>query len=559
MAARLALLTASVVLSVLPLAQEVRSMPTESAFTVWVADPLVKILPDNPAPAKPPARVIVDAVRNEYESAQVVVTARADIDKLSVKVSSLEGPSRVAPQVEARFLGFVPVRKGTPNTPPEDLIVKPPADVPDPILDARSVAVSAGKNQPIWLTVRVPKSAEPGTYTGKVDVLADGESAAVPISVTVHPVVLPDERTLYLTNWFSTGNIASGFGLERWSEAYWKMLEAYARLMAEHRQNVVITPMFELITGRDDGKGNLSFDFSRFDRWVELFKKAGVIGVIEGGHLGGRGEWEAKDFQAGRPTILNPDGSAKPYTSVTVTSDEQRQFLSQYLPALQKHLEEKGWIGQYVQHLADEPIPANAESYKKLASFVREFAPKIRIIDASMCTEIAGAIDIWVPQPQEYEAKRDFFLGRQKAGDDVWFYTCLAPTGKYMNRFIDYQLIKTRLLHWMNFKYGLTGYLHWGFNFWAGDPFKDIDPTYPPGDSHISYPGKRGPLSSIRLSALRDGVEDFELLKMLEKKDPKKARAICDSVVRTMTDYTRDPVEFGKARMKLIRALGFEG
>lgn len=536
-------------------------MKSDAGLQVRVVDPLVKVLPNTEVSAQHAGSVKVEMVRNEYESAQLVITTSTDIDNLTVSVSDLEGASRVVPRAEARFLGFVPVKGGTPDTPEEHLVAKPPADIPDPILESRAIGVKAGRNQPVWLTIYAPKRCKPGTYVGNVRVASESGAISVPLEVTVHPVTLPDDRTLFLTNWFSTGNVAGGHGLQKWTEPYWKMLEAYARVMAEHRQNVIITPIMELIKGRDDGKGNLTFDFSLFDRWVELFKKAGVIGYIEGGHLGGRSEWEAKDFNASWPEIIGPDGKVKPNPSVTVTSDEERHFLSQFLPALQKHLDEKGWTDVYFQHLCDEPIPPNAESYKKLSAMVREFAPKLRIIDASMCTEIAGALDIWVPQPPEYEAKQTFFEERKKAGDDVWFYTCLSPKGKYMNRFIDYPLIETRLLHWMNFKYDLSGYLHWGFNYWQGDPFTVLEPgwgggTYlPPGDSHIVYPGKRGPMSSIRLEALRDGVEDYELLRLLAKKDESKAREICDSVVRTMTDYTLEPSEFRKARMRLIKAL----
>lgn len=557
------MLVAAILAAVVCHAEEVQQLKN-AAFTVWVADPLIKILPDTPVPASPTARISVAAVRNEYESAQIVIAAAEKLEGVSVSAGTLSGPSKIVPRVEANFLGFVPVKIGTTGTPPEDILVKAPADVPDPLLQVRSVSVEAGKSQPIWLTVYVPKRATPGDYKGTVEIATSRGKSSVPLTIKVHPVTLPDARTLYLTNWFSTWKIANAHGLEQWSEPFWKMLEAYAWMMADHRQNVVLTQISELIKGHDDGNGNLTFDFSMFDRWVELFKKAGVIGTIEGGHFGTRGDWEAKDFDAIWPTILNPDGSVQPKPAIKVTSEEERKFLSQFLPALQKHLEEKGWLDNYVQHLADEPIPANAESYKKLSSFVRKYAPKLRIIDASMCTEIAGSLDIWVPQPPEYEQKQQFFTDRQKAGDEIWFYTCLGPKGKYMNRFIDYQLIKTRLLHWVNFKYGLTGYLHWGFNHWQADPFVDLEPNWggdtylPPGDSHIVYPGKYGPLSSIRLEALRDGVEDFELLKLLEKKDLKKARAICDSVVRSLTDYTSDPGEFRKARARLIKSLESE-
>ena len=541
-------------------AQEVRDMADTSKFKVWGVDALVKILPDAPAPAKG-TPIGVDAVRNEYESAQIVVTAKTEIKKLTVRLSPMTGPGTPTPRVEAHFLGLVSIKHGTVDTPPEHLLFKAPAQAPDPMLDSMSVSVGAGKNQSIWLTVYVPKLTPPGVYAGSVIVDADSATEEVPISVTVHPVTLPDARTLYLTNWFSTDNVAKAHNVAEWSEPYWKMLGAYARCMADHRQNVMITPIMELITGRDDGKGHLTFDFSNFDRWVELFEKAGVIGTIEGSHLAGRSEWEAKDFDASLPPITNPDGSPKPYAGAKVSSEAEKTFLSQFLPALQEHLEEKGWIDRYLQHLADEPIPANAESYKKLASYVREFAPKLKIIDACMCTEIAGAIDVWVPVTEHYDHAQKFYGERQKAGEEVWFYTCLIPKGKYMNRLIDYPLIDTRLLHWANFKYGVTGYLHWGLNYWGSDPINEIEPDWgggthlPPGDSHITYPGKRGPLSSVRFEALRDGAEDFELLKLLEKKDAAKAKAICGSVVRSLTDYTLDPAAFLKARMKLVEAL----
>jgi len=539
----------------------VDAMANGTGFSVWAADALVKVLPTASAPTKPVGKVTIDAVRNEYESAQVVVTAQSAIEKLTFKVGKLEGPDGAKPRVEARFVGFVPVTRGTTDTPAEKLVAKAPADIPDPLLVSSSVSVEAGKSRPIWLTAYVPKSAKTGTYTGSVELVGDGASVSVPITVNVHAFTLPDVRTLYLTNWFDEGHVASGQKLRPWEEGHWKMLEAYARMMAEHRQNVVITPIMELIKGHDDGKGDLTFDFSRFDRWVEIFIKAGAIGYIEGSHLGGRGEWTAPDFDATRPTVFSPDGSVQPKPAVKVTSEQERVFLSQFLPALQSHLEAKGWLGIYIQHLCDEPIPENAESYKKLSAYARRYAPKIKIIDACMCSQLVGALDIWVPQPPHYESDIKFFRERQEAGDQVWFYTCLSPKGKYMNRFIDFPLIDVRLMHWVNFKYGLTGYLHWGLNYWQGDPYKDLEPNWggdsylPPGDSHIVYPGPRGPISSIRFETLRDGVEDYELLKLLESKDPKKARKICDSIVRSLTDYTLDPAEFRKARAEIVKAL----
>jgi hypothetical protein len=77
----------------------------------------------------------------------------------------------------------------------------------------------------------------------------------------------------------------------------------------------------------------------------------------------------------------------------------------------------------------------------------------------------------------------------------------------------------------------------------------------PPGDDHLVYPGPMGPLSSIRWEAMRDGIEDYEMLKLLQKRNPKLASEICNSVVQSFTVYTLDPVVFNKARCRMLNAL----
>ncbi|MHB1458069.1 MAG: DUF4091 domain-containing protein [Armatimonadota bacterium] len=535
-------------------------MKSDTGFNVYVVDALTKVFPDSKFQSVRNERLVVDAARNEYESAQLAICSDEPIKSLSVDVSTLRGASEIVPSVKVNFIGWVTVSRGSAEKPQEYSIGTIPGKFPDPLLDSKSVSVAAGVNQPVWLTVYVPANTIPGVYTGIIQVTADAQTVEVPIIVKVFSATVPDKRTLYLTNWFFTDKIASAHKVTKWSEGFWRIVAVYVKFMADYRQNTALTPLNELITGKDDGQGNYTFDFKKFDRWIELFKNAG-IDYIEGSHLAGRGEWETKEFDISWPHITKPDGSIIQFNNMKVSSDEARKLLSQFLPALQKHLEEKGWLDTYIQHLADEPIPANTESYKKLASYVREFAPKFRIMDACMTKEIADSVDIWVPLTSEFDHSKDFFQQRQKLGDEVWFYTCLAPKGKYMNRFIDYPLAATRLIHWTNYMYGVTGYLHWGFNYWPADPYNELEPNWggesflPPGDSHIIYPGKRAPLSSIRLEALRDGVEDYELFKLLAKKNPKKAHEICESVIKSFTDYSMDPKIIRKARIELFKAL----
>ena len=104
---------------------------------------------------------------------------------------------------------------------------------------------------------------------------------------------------------------------------------------------------------------------------------------------------------------------------------------------------------------------------------------------------------------------------------ELWFYTAWVPQGSFPNRLMDYPVIKTRLLHWVNFLYGATGYLHWGYNFW-GVPFDQFSP----GDNWIVWPGLDGPRSSLRYEAMRQGIEDYEFLMMLVDSTREVARKL---------------------------------
>jgi hypothetical protein len=148
----------------------------------------------------------------------------------------------------------------------------------------------------------------------------------------------------------------------------------------------------------------------------------------------------------------------------------------------------------------------------------------------------------------------------------VWFYTCLVPTDHYANRFIDYALIKTRLLPWFDFRFNLTGYLHWGGNYWSPSPIIDTQPLLgeswasgilPPGDAFIVYPVRehQSILSSVRLEALREGIEDYELLRVLKEKNPAAAEALAQQAVRSFTDYVRNPDEFRRIHKQLLGSL----
>jgi hypothetical protein len=484
---------------------------------VWVVDPHVKVFRDTLPPeevAKEPSPLIsLQAARNEFEPAQIAIRSDTPLAGLRVELSDLrhEDGAAVIPsdKLQWNFVGFIPMPKNTPRS--EGLRIREaPCDMPDPLLADRSQDLPAGQTQPIWITVFVPPDAAAGRYRGEVRLLAEGLQKTLPLELQVYEFAVPDERHFWMTNWFNLHNVARAHRVDIWSDAFWSVLARYAQNMAQHRQNVALVP-WTLLDVYKEPDGNLSFDFSRFDRFVRLFVDAGVVGRIEIGHVG-RGEkgWgtpfvlsevEATERLSGKRLRLSPEEGLRPL-----------------LAALEKHLDEQGWLEQSMIHVGDEPILTNLASWKEASAFVREAAPRLARIEAIETISLEGYLEVWVPQLSHFERWRQAYEMRRIHGE-FWYYICVNPHGSvYPNRFLDYPLSAIRVLHWINFTENLTGYLHWGWNFWGQDPFGPPSDRLPPGDTHIVYPGPEGPLNSLRWEIQRESAEDFEYLYLLKTK-----------------------------------------
>jgi hypothetical protein len=294
-----------------------------------------------------------------------------------------------------------------------------------------------------------------------------------------------------------------------------------------------------------------------------------LIGSIEGSHVLRREDDPDDPARLKVDVYVLEDGKA---VLKALPADDPRAeaALRPLLVALRAHLQEKGWLGIYYQHILDEVGDQEMPVYRKYAAIVHESMPGIRTmdaVDARRDLEIyEKSCNVWVPVLGSFDALVPRLHQHVERGGEAWFYTCLFPTGKYANRFIDYALLKTRLLQWFNFRYDLTGFLHWGGNYWSPNPVLDTQPLLgegwrteiiPPGDAFIVYPDKEHEsiLSSIRLEAMRESIEDYELLRLLEKKDPGAAHALAEKAIRNFTDYVRDPAEFRKIHDQLLNDL----
>jgi len=552
-------------------------------LTWWVAGSLQKVFQDDGPGGDAGKEIRLAAAGNEKEDAQICLRSDRKVARVAVQCTELTGPggARIpAESVSARFVGYAPVHENTAdNGDGQHIIRRAPAFFPDPFLEWPETKLHAGQTQPIWVTVAVPGEAPAGEYRGTVTVHSDEEKIEVSLTLHVWPFSIPRKPSVWHTEWFFPGNVEDWYGLERFSDDWWRWMEIVARDMGQHRQNVILTPLQTLVHSTATA-GGYAYDYSNLDRWVELFDRYGVADRVEGSHLGGRcGDWES-EFVFSPMTVHDAHGVPTQLDRAPVDDPDRRALLSHFLQSLRDHLVHKGWWSRFILHQADEPIPPNEASYRVMSAFVRETLPDVPRIDAVMSEGLEGCIEIRVPQIQELRE------GMPAAGEELWSYTCLAPQGPYPNRFLDYASLKTRTIHWLNWRYNATGYLHWGYGAWRpwGGMKGRIDPwnsttgssewlplgklRLPPGDTHVAYPGQEGICDSIRWEMVRKGMEDHEYLLLVEKgiqragagsAEGAAATALLDRVRRDLlkshSEYTRSEAELLDARRKLAEAI----
>jgi hypothetical protein len=152
-------------------------------------------------------------------------------------------------------------------------------------------------------------------------------------------------------------------------------------------------------------------------------------------------------------------------------------------------------------------------------------------------------------------------------GNKIWWYVCWEPGDPYCNMYVNEIGLQHRELFWQQYHYHSDGFLYWALNHWReiDDPWADManvrslsDHVY--GDGSVMYPGYnvgvQGGVASIRMECIRDGVEDFDMLKLAEQylgRDFVEEQIA--KVTPTLTEHTKDNALFASVRETIGDAL----
>lgn len=416
----------------------------------------------------------------------------------------------------------------------------------------------------VYFCLKADQGITPGTHTVVVKANMGEGTYSCTITVEVYNVTIP-ENTFSVTNWFSEEAICKCHNVEQGTAEYMKVLREYVRAMRRMHQNVFFIQLNEECV---HSKKPYTFDFEYLTPIISCFFEEGMQ-YMEMGVLLDRGF-----LPDGMPDMYTKNFTCSMAKDVQVDSLEGYAITVCFIQSLASYLKAHGWEKKVLFHIHDEPdihfkdeetLRERRRQYYLAASILRKYIPGVQVIEAVDSAQFRGGIDIWVPGTAGYEKKKDEFDQLIELGETVWTYVCCGPEGHWLNRFLDFALLKGRLLYWGCAKNRISGFLHWGLNqFQMGmDPYKGtscpnhtgIGTNFPCGDSFLVYPGDGGPNIGMRMEAQRRGTEDVALCQMLREKDSNLHDQIVGKVFTNNYTYADDLDTFQEVYEELLKAL----
>lgn len=394
------------------------------------------------------------------------------------------------------------------------------------------IPLVSGQWRSVWIDLKTDGEVKAGTYSVKVKMLCGDEVLCEEsTSLEILDVEMP-KLPIPHTEWFHSDCLANYYGVEVFSDSWWEIVENFVRTAAEHRCNMLLTPVFtppldtavggerrtvQLVDVEVAGDG-YRFGFDKFRRWVRMALDAGME-YIEISHL--YSQWGAK----AAPKVMGVrDGEQRQLFGwdTDAGGQEYGDFLRQFLRALMPVLDGLGIRERTYFHISDEPSMEHLESYRRAYENVKGELEGCNMVDA--LSDRSFYNQGLVQQPVCALDHIGPFL--DDPPEKLWGYYCTGQAVDVPNRFIVLPGARTRVLGALMYRHGLAGFLHWGYNFYNSqvslyqiDPYRvtDAGAAFPSGDPFLVYPGAGGrPEESQRLMLMDEAMCDYCALCALE-------------------------------------------
>jgi len=411
-------------------------------------------------------------------------------------------------------------------------------------------------SQIFWIDQYIPPEAAPGTYWGEVTIVIGGVSKKISVQVNVWDFAIPNENN------FKASLQHEGF-VSQMTEK--EELEIY-QLMKRNRV-CIMDPTYEpKLTVSPTGK--FSVDWTAFDaRLKKYFSGDAFTGAFGYDYGPGYGEpietfllpfdVYGKHETRGWPDIGKPE--------VELLDSNQQKYIS-IIHEVRDHLQplinnQKTELTVYLNGLDESYFLEAWQRMRHFGNLFKKEYPEAKFrVDGgyndSAMDIIKQSISAWAIHTIEFDRER--MNKFNKLGIDQWIYGPLLYESKInswvgSSTFIDLPLINDRALSWSVWKYKARSWISWGIGagwksgWYDPESWKSAndggnskyDMKKLNGNALLIYskgivPNVEEACPSIRLKTMRNGIQEYEYLKLLAAldKSDKNVNDIVNSIIK---------------------------
>lgn len=423
---------------------------------------------------------------------------------------------------------------------------------PDPILTDRSTVDVAGDDtQAFWVQLHASRTSQPGLYTVDLELSAANVSVQrASVQVNVWNVTIADRPVLATAVghnakfWAAAYDVTDPEGIARLNDAKFRFLTEF-KIQPDNIYRSLAEPNPPTVADLREIQQRYG-GLRRFNVWY---------------------------FDPRLFNVQQPD-----------TWDAQADVLFDRIQPYVDSYREAGLVDHAYMYCCDETRAEYTELIKQVLTRFKARFGDIEVmsvhVDNQMgeTTGLSTLMDLWVRDVPWLSP--DIIARRHAAGDEAWWYLHAGNYTPYPNFFVGYSPGQLRtLLGPMAFQAKVDGFLYYRVDRLQGQKVLTDGPlsTWDPrtwndvaGDGSLMYPGRNGPMPSIRIQNFRDGMEDHNLLAALrhavdtapDDADPHKlalARHLLTArdVVTNQTTYVRDAGTYQHWRAQVAAVLQY--
>ena len=501
----------------------------EDNVKLWWAYNTENLMQDMEYPelmAQRDATIRFRCIRNDVESAQLMITPKKDITSFDFQMGDLKNTSGdvlSADNFEILAQWYTEITQSYNNEAYYGFY--PDALVPMDAYRGKSCdTITAGQNQAIWFNANIPADQAAGIYTGTGKLVLDGKTYKIPFEVTVYDATMPAANNVktQFAVWFDLVDDGEGYYSEELGEAYYDFLvskrimptKAPDPIWSVHNLDAFVAWSAEKAADPMVSAYSLPYASEVMEDGRKLVSRTRVMEVLSGLaekniELREAGDSEIDLFS--KAVYYLGSICDEPAGERMATTRECDLIITQCKAEVANQYFKDQYPDLYDSCMSVPHIVTSAYN------------------DQMVGSDTEGGVQTWCGQFQSWhsEAQRENYYNRRdnserEYGEGLWWYGCESPRVPFANFHMDDDGIVTRLVPWMMFDYDVDGMIYWCVNYYQTEDIYVYPSVYLDvnGDGQLLYPGEKfgifGPLSSRRLESLREGMEDYECLLMIE-------------------------------------------